>query len=494
MTDDKAEKVINSLHGFQPLAFSGDIEVTSTSSICVQLKGNLLQLRQDPFNGEMLTVTTSRHPNIKENFTFHAFEENALTLLVKAKEMNAPLSGNFIFSRRLTNINETQQIPLCELDFNAKDGPLAGESIPANDSDNLENRNKGTEFSSMGDNDRKESIEFLNNTTVKKRKEKHMEVEEYEIMSVSDDNSYSTKVGKNKNTEGSTKENLVKNKNTEGSAKESEEVSSNEEREPTTSENMNEKSTLFKTTNEITSLDQKHTMEENMKPKQTDDHQIETKTTDSNRSFEIMKIESMNKVDQMTFAQNDDIIGYDIGLDTIQKSETTTVVNNDNSPSKVSDAKNTVCASSTDTFLTSMVAHQSPILKRSNHAYETNVPSLNYSSKHKEKKKNFIDEWKNDLKDFFTSKKKGSKVDSSEALKTKNKSHLEDKPCFISTMVGHQVSVPSAIKADCIQDNLTSEKIKNYHEDYMVVDKEADDKSKKEKIKLILSLLRRRTH
>merc|ERR1712080_672070 len=93
------------------------------------------------------------------------------------------------------------------------------------------------------------------------------------------------------------------------------------------------------------------------KPKQTDDHQIEAKTTDSNRSFELMKIESMNKVDQMTFAQNDDIIGYDIGLDTIQKSETTTVVNNDNSPSKVSDAKNTVCASSTDTFLTSMVAH-----------------------------------------------------------------------------------------------------------------------------------------
>jgi hypothetical protein len=206
MTDDKAEKVINSLHGFQPLAFSGDIEVTDSSSISVQLKGNLLQMRQDPFNSEMLTVTTSRHPDIKENFTFKAFEENALTLLVKAKELKAPLSGNFIFSRRLTNINETQQIPLCELNFNAKNGPLAGECIPANDDCNPENGNNVTEFNNMegiqvnGYTERKESIEFLNNSMVKETKQKDMEEEEeYEIMRVPDDNSH---VGKTKNTEG----------------------------------------------------------------------------------------------------------------------------------------------------------------------------------------------------------------------------------------------------------------------------------------------------
>lgn len=45
-------------------------------------------------------------------------------------------------------------------------------------------------------------------------------------------------------------------------------------------------------------------------------------------------------------------------------------------------------------------------------------------------------------------------------------------------MVTHQVSVPTAIKAECINDNSTSENY-NYNQDYMVVDKQGDKKKKR---------------
>ena len=60
MTDDKAEKVIQSLHGFRPLVISGDVEITHSSPIAVRLGGNLMQLRQDPFTSEIYPTSTLR--------------------------------------------------------------------------------------------------------------------------------------------------------------------------------------------------------------------------------------------------------------------------------------------------------------------------------------------------------------------------------------------------------------------------------------------------
>merc|ERR1719400_1367150 len=118
MTDDKAEKVIQSLHGFRPLVISGDVEITHSSPIAVRLGGNLMQLRQDPFTSEIYPTSTLRKGgDIKEPFVFRAFEDNCLTLLVQAKEKSAPLAGTVSFSRRLTNISATQQLPMCQLGF-----------------------------------------------------------------------------------------------------------------------------------------------------------------------------------------------------------------------------------------------------------------------------------------------------------------------------------------------------------------------------------------
>merc|ERR1712107_818776 len=118
MTDDKAEKVIQSLHGFRPLVISGDVEITHSSPIAVRLGGNLMQLRQDPFTSEIYPTSTLRKGgDIKEPFVFRAFEDNCLTLLVQAKEKSAPLVGTVSFSRRLTNISATQQLPMCQLGF-----------------------------------------------------------------------------------------------------------------------------------------------------------------------------------------------------------------------------------------------------------------------------------------------------------------------------------------------------------------------------------------
>ena len=66
MTDDKAEKVIQSLHGFRPLVISGDVEITHSSPIAVRLGGNLMQLRQDPFTSEIYPTSTLR---LSESFT-----------------------------------------------------------------------------------------------------------------------------------------------------------------------------------------------------------------------------------------------------------------------------------------------------------------------------------------------------------------------------------------------------------------------------------------
>merc|ERR1711874_629053 len=43
--------------------------------------------------------------------------DNCLTLLVQAKEKSEPLAGTVSFSRRLTNISATQQLPMCQLGF-----------------------------------------------------------------------------------------------------------------------------------------------------------------------------------------------------------------------------------------------------------------------------------------------------------------------------------------------------------------------------------------
>ena len=132
MTDDKAEKVIQSLHGFRPLVISGDVEITHSSPIAVRLGGNLMQLRQDPFTSEIYPTSTLRFSkqsikfifwffrkggDVKEPFVFRAFEDNCLTLLVQAKEKSEPLAGTVSFSRRLTSISATQQLPMCQLGF-----------------------------------------------------------------------------------------------------------------------------------------------------------------------------------------------------------------------------------------------------------------------------------------------------------------------------------------------------------------------------------------
>jgi len=118
MTDDKAEKVIQSLHGFRPLVISGDVEITHSSPIAVRLGGNLMQLRQDPFTSEIYPTSTLRKGgDVKEPFVFRAFEDNCLTLLVQAKEKSEPLAGTVSFSRRLTSISATQQLPMCQLGF-----------------------------------------------------------------------------------------------------------------------------------------------------------------------------------------------------------------------------------------------------------------------------------------------------------------------------------------------------------------------------------------
>ena len=54
---------------------------------------------------------------MKEPFVFRAFEDNCLTLLVQAKEKSEPLAGTVSFSRRLTSISATQQLPMCQLGF-----------------------------------------------------------------------------------------------------------------------------------------------------------------------------------------------------------------------------------------------------------------------------------------------------------------------------------------------------------------------------------------
>ena len=55
-------KVIQSLHGFRPLVISGDVEITHSSPIAVRLGGNLMQLRQDPFTSEIYPTSTLRFP------------------------------------------------------------------------------------------------------------------------------------------------------------------------------------------------------------------------------------------------------------------------------------------------------------------------------------------------------------------------------------------------------------------------------------------------
>jgi len=122
MTDDKAEKAIKSLPGFRPLAISGDVEVPHTSSISVKLSGNILQLRQDPFTGELLAVSSRGSSEVKEPFVFKAFEDNSMTILVQAKDPEKPISGCLSFGRRLTNISSTQQLPLCEIRFDVSGG------------------------------------------------------------------------------------------------------------------------------------------------------------------------------------------------------------------------------------------------------------------------------------------------------------------------------------------------------------------------------------
>eukprot|EP00092_Neocalanus_flemingeri_P032913 GFUD01035795.1.p1 GENE.GFUD01035795.1~~GFUD01035795.1.p1 ORF type:complete len:2735 (+),score=766.32 GFUD01035795.1:100-8304(+) len=122
MTDDKAEKVIKSLQGFRPLAISGDVEVSHTSSIAVRLSGNVIQLRQDPFTGELLAVSSIRSNEVKEPFVFKAFEDNSMTILVQPKDPAQPLSGCLAFGRRLDHISATQQLPLCELRFDVTGG------------------------------------------------------------------------------------------------------------------------------------------------------------------------------------------------------------------------------------------------------------------------------------------------------------------------------------------------------------------------------------
>ena len=67
MADDKAEKVIQSLHGFRPLVISGDVEITHSSPIAVRLGGNLMQLRQDPFTSEIYPTSTLRFYKKKTN-------------------------------------------------------------------------------------------------------------------------------------------------------------------------------------------------------------------------------------------------------------------------------------------------------------------------------------------------------------------------------------------------------------------------------------------
>jgi len=122
MTDDKAEKVIKSLQGFRPLAISGDIKVPHTSSISVKLSGNVIQLRQDPFTGELLAVSSIRTSEVKEPFVFKAFEDNSMTLLVQPKDPEKPVSGCLAFGRRLDNISATQNLPLCDIKFDVSGG------------------------------------------------------------------------------------------------------------------------------------------------------------------------------------------------------------------------------------------------------------------------------------------------------------------------------------------------------------------------------------
>merc|ERR1719300_1709122 len=77
-----------------------------------------MQLRQDPFTSEIYPTSTLRKGgDVKEPFVFRAFEDNCLTLLVQAKEKSEPLAGTVSFSRRLTSISATQQLPMCQLGF-----------------------------------------------------------------------------------------------------------------------------------------------------------------------------------------------------------------------------------------------------------------------------------------------------------------------------------------------------------------------------------------
>jgi len=128
MTDDKAEKVIQSLQGFRPLVISGDVEITHSSPIAVRLGGNVMQLRQDPFTSEIYPTSTLRKGgDVKEPYFFRAFEDNCLTLLVQAKDKGQPLTGTLSFARKLSGISATQQLPMCQLTFDFSSEEPTGE-------------------------------------------------------------------------------------------------------------------------------------------------------------------------------------------------------------------------------------------------------------------------------------------------------------------------------------------------------------------------------
>ena len=82
----------------------------------------MFQLRQDPFTGELLAVSSRGSSEVKEPFVFKAFEDNSMTILVQAKDPEKPISGCLSFGRRLTNISSTQQLPLCEIRFDVSGG------------------------------------------------------------------------------------------------------------------------------------------------------------------------------------------------------------------------------------------------------------------------------------------------------------------------------------------------------------------------------------
>ena len=80
------------------------MEITQGSSLTVKVSGNVLQYKQDPFTGEFLAVSTIRSKEIKEPFTFTAFEDNNMTLFVQPRDPNTPMEGCLSFWRRLDNI------------------------------------------------------------------------------------------------------------------------------------------------------------------------------------------------------------------------------------------------------------------------------------------------------------------------------------------------------------------------------------------------------